>query len=40
MVIITKKKLCDFAAIHSGTEDAIDNWYRETKRVIGGICKM
>ena len=32
MVIITKKKLYDFAAIHSGTEDAIDNWYRETKK--------
>ena len=32
MVIITKKKLYDFAAIHSGTEDAIDNWYRKTKK--------
>ncbi len=31
MVILTKKKLYDFALIHSGTEDALDDWYRKAR---------
>ena len=32
MVVITRKKLYDFAAEHSGTEEAIDDWYRKTSK--------
>ena len=31
MVIITKSKLYEFAAIHSDVENSIDRWYRKTK---------
>jgi mRNA interferase HigB len=31
MVIITKSKLHEFAAIHSDAEDSLDEWYRKTK---------
>jgi mRNA interferase HigB len=31
MVIITKSKLYEFAAIHSDVENSIDQWYRKTK---------
>ena len=31
MVVISRKILFDFAAAHSGTEEALDDWYRKTK---------
>lgn len=31
MVIITKSKLHEFAAIHPDAEDALDEWYRKTR---------
>lgn len=32
MVILTKKKLYEFTTIHSGTEEAIDDWYRKASK--------
>jgi mRNA interferase HigB len=32
MVIITKKKVYDFSRIHSGTEEALDDWYRKASK--------
>ena len=31
MVIISKSTLYEFAAAHSGVENAIDTWYRKTR---------
>ena len=31
MVIITKSRLHEFAAIHSDAEDALDDWFRKTR---------
>lgn len=32
MIIITKSKLHEFAEIHSDVKDALDDWYRKTKK--------
>ena len=31
MVILTKKILHDFADLHSGIEEALDDWYRKAR---------